>query len=174
MVQQRQSGCGKSLLGEVVRFDRLIIIQEMRMTGLISLVVKQQECSGCLSCCTTCSLYKEQYISLAVSRVRVELRLFGGNHKISLCRQCRKAHCVDVCSRDAIQISPFGAWVIDYNLCDSCQECMTACPFDAIFWDPINLRVIKCELCGGTPQCSQACPTGAIKSVVKGSRREEK
>jgi len=112
---------------------------------------------------TYCSMINEGYASLSSARVQVMLDPFRGDHRISICRQCSKAPCAEVCPQDAIIYDPAtGALLIDYNLCDGCGLCAEACPFGALFWDSINERVIKCELCDGSPLCVEVCPTGAL------------
>ena len=124
--------------------------------------VNRHACSGCLSCMTTCSMVNESYASLSAARVKVELRPFGGTHKITICRQCTKAVCQESCPEGAIDRGPDGYLVIEYSRCTGCQACIEACPFYAMFWNPIADQVIKCELCYGDPQCVEACPTGAL------------
>jgi Fe-S-cluster-containing hydrogenase component 2 len=104
----------------------------------------------------------ESFVSLAASRVRIELRPFDETNKIVICRQCAKAPCVTACPEAAISLREDGAWVIDYGRCNNCMKCIDACPFDAIFWNPLADQVIKCELCDGEPQCVLACATGAV------------
>lgn len=107
-------------------------------------------------------MVNEMYVSLGAARLKVELSPFGGNHKISICRQCGKAPCVDACKAGAMIRQPDGALVIDYELCNGCKDCIVACPLEAIFWNSISGKVIKCELCQGDPQCILACPTAAL------------
>mgnify|MGYP005859928775 CR=1 FL=1 len=132
------------------------------MTERILIKVREDLCSGCLSCMTTCSMVNELYASLSGSRVQVELSPFEGEHKIVICKQCTKAFCAEACPENAISRHPDGYLVVDYELCTACKACIEACPFDAMFWNPISEKVIKCEMCGGNPQCVEACPTGTL------------
>lgn len=75
----------------------------------------------------------EFFVSLAATRVRVELHPFAGTHKIIICRQCAKAPCKDACPEAAITLREDGAWIIDYERCNACLKCIDACPFEAIF-----------------------------------------
>ena len=125
--------------------------------------VREAECNGCMSCQVYCALTKEHICAPTRARVRVELNPFVGNHRISVCRQCKQASCAEACAEGAIVLSDDGSyWSIDYTRCTGCRECISACPFHAIFYDPIGGRVIKCDTCHGNPLCAQVCPTGAL------------
>lgn len=125
--------------------------------------VRQKECNGCMSCQVYCSTAKEGFCSPMHSRVRVQLDPFDAQHRISICRQCEKAACVEACPEKAIVPSADGTyWVIDYERCTNCRECMEACPFDSIFYDPVANRVFRCDTCEGAPLCAQVCPMGAL------------
>jgi len=136
------------------------------MSDQIRIKVQPDVCSGCLSCMTTCSMTNESYASLTGSRVQVELSPFGGKHKITICKQCKKPFCAEACPVDAISRHSDGTMRVDYELCIECQACIDACPFGAMRWNPISEKVIKCEQCHGTPQCVEACPTGALTIQV--------
>ena len=127
------------------------------------IVVKEDLCSGCLTCVAACSLAKTGFISPSSSCVRVETSLFSRNH-IILCRQCANAPCARACPEGAIERrSESEPWVIDQERCNGCRKCIEACPFGAIFYDPVQRKVIKCDLCGGGfPACVDACPTEAL------------
>ena len=120
------------------------------------------KCSGCLVCMTVCSLFNDKAVSLSGARVQVEVDLFEGERRISICRQCKQALCAEACPEGAIERDEAGYLVIDYDRCSGCQACVEACPFDAMFWSPVLGRVVKCELCHGDPQCVQVCATGAL------------
>jgi Fe-S-cluster-containing hydrogenase component 2 len=128
------------------------------------LIFDPDECTGCLSCVTYCSLRHAGMVSPASARLRLELDSFGGQNAARLCRQCKKAPCAARCPEEAIRFEAGGGyWRIDYDRCTGCRECIAACPFDALFWDPNTQRVIKCETCGGAPLCVEVCPTGALR-----------
>jgi len=128
--------------------------------------VRQQECNGCLSCMTVCSTVNEAYASLSGARVQVELSPFEGAPKITICRQCAKAACIEECPTGAIARDDDGYILVDYARCtattDGCRGCIDACPFHAMFWNALTERVMKCELCHGDPQCVKTCAAGAL------------
>ena len=138
----------------------------MEKSQTVRIKVREQDCHGCLSCMTVCSMVNESFASLTGARVQVELSPFGGVHRIAICRQCAQAACVKACPEDAITRHADGYLTVDYDRCTGCRACVKACPFGAMFWNPISERVIKCELCQGDPQCVQACPTGALAIQV--------
>lgn len=142
------------------------------MPEKIQIRVKRDLCSGCLSCVTTCSLVNEGYVSLAAARIKVELSLFGGTHKIAVCRQCKRALCQEACPEDAIVRDGNGVLHIDRARCVNCRACVAACPFGAMFWNPINEQVVKCEQCRDELACVAACPTGAL--TIKVVQEKEK
>ena len=130
------------------------------------IVVKEDVCSGCLSCIAACSLSHEGYVSPSSARLQVNIALFTRN-QINFCRQCSNAPCANACPVGAItQLSKDEPWLVNYEKCISCKACIQACPFNAMLWDPIQKRVIKCDLCAGeVPACVDACPTGALSIV---------
>jgi len=141
---------------------------------LLNIQIREDACSGCLSCIAACSLSHEGYASPSSARLQVNIELFTKN-QINFCRQCRNAPCAKACPENAItQISKGAPWLIAYEKCTNCRACIQACPFNAMLWDPIQERVIKCDLCGGeVPACVDACPTGALSIVKTGSENIE-
>ena len=127
------------------------------------LIVDASRCQGCLACLTLCSMTKEGVSAPSRARLKVELDPLGGSHRITACRQCKKAQCAEACPVDAIQLEPAGRyWTIDYNTCTGCRECIEPCSFGAMLYDPIAGRVLKCDTCEGSPACAEICPTGAL------------
>lgn len=125
--------------------------------------VREALCNGCLSCQVYCATANEGISAPVRARVRVPLDPFEGQHRIHICRQCKKALCVQACPEDAIVASSDGTyWIIDHERCTDCRECLQACPFGAIFEDPIGGHLIRCHTCQGDPLCAQVCPMGAL------------
>lgn len=115
---------------------------------------------------TVCSMVNESYASLSGARIQVELSPFEGTPKITICRQCAKAACVEVCPTGAIRRDEEDYLLVDYTRCtastEGCRECIDKCPFHAMFWNALSERVMKCELCKGNPQCVKTCAVGAL------------
>jgi carbon-monoxide dehydrogenase iron sulfur subunit len=140
------------------------------MPNKLQIEIDPRACSGCLSCMSVCSLANESYVSPSAARIQVELAPFDGDHRIVLCRQCKKAACITACAEGAIRREAGGWLVVDYERCTGCRACIEACPFEAMFWNPVSQRVIKCEQCHGDPECVQACPTGALTLRISRAR----
>ncbi len=132
-------------------------------------------CGGCLSCQTSCAQRNDGCSGLANARLRLALRPFTGDYRLTYCRQCKKAKCAEVCPTDAIELSPEGYWAVDYDECIGCNTCLDACAFGAMLYDPIGDRVVKCDTCQEDPACARACPTEALVWIdaaeVAGRRR---
>jgi len=73
-----------------------------------------------------------------------------------VCHQCEI--CQTVCPEGAIQVTEFGAKVVDREMCIACGACEEACPFGTIWVDRELDVAVKCDLCGGEPRCVQVCP----------------
>ena len=135
------------------------------MARTVRIITKNSLCSGCLSCMSTCSLRNERHVSPASARIQVEVDVFGGDNKITICRQCKDPDCVRACPVGAIyRDEGLQIWRVDYELCIGCRECVSACRFSSMFFDPNGDKVIKCEQCSGSgePSCVDVCPTGAL------------
>ena len=131
--------------------------------GRHRLRVSRRDCNACMSCQVYCSTARERICAPTSARVRIELDPLEAQHRITLCRQCKKALCAEARPEEAITLSEDGTyWEIDYSRCTGCRECETACPVNAIFYDTVGERVIKCDTCGGDPLCARVCPTGAL------------
>lgn len=128
--------------------------------------VREDVCSGCLSCVAACSTMKMGYSSSSSACLHIDLNLLAKN-RVRICRQCPDSPCAKACPEHAIiQLSKDSIWIIDYDKCNGCRKCIAVCPFDAIFWDSLQEKAIKCDLCGDTsPACVDACPTEALSII---------
>ncbi len=142
-------------------------------------------CVGCRRCEVACTLFHDNKVQPAISRVKVSRNfnfgpggphagfqqnpgLFGNLRLIGdTCLQC--AHptpCLLSCPSSAIEVvPPVNARVINADKCVGCQTCTKACPWEMISFDSETKRAVKCDLCGGDPQCVKICPSGAVSYV---------
>ncbi|MCZ7663498.1 MAG: 4Fe-4S dicluster domain-containing protein [Thermoleophilia bacterium] len=84
----------------------------------------------------------------------------------TVCQQCERPMCLEVCPVDApYRQEETGAMLIDYEKCLGCRMCMAGCPFGAIVWDDRDHKVKKCDLCDGDPKCVRYCEPKAVDYV---------
>jgi Fe-S-cluster-containing hydrogenase component 2 len=109
-------------------------------------------------------------IKPSTSAIRVRFDPYYREDVASVCYQCKKAHCMDVCTTSAlfredgiIKFNPF--------LCNGCNECVEACPFDLI-WTTQDQKIVKCDFCANysTQYCLESCPVDAITIARKKQR----
>lgn len=127
--------------------------------------VRPDLCRGCQACTLACSLYHEGASGMERARLRVIKDIHQYAFAINVCRQCKRAPCVEVCPTGALSIEPTGLVRLDAELCIGCQACVEVCPFQAIFYDEERNICFKCDLCigrEGGPLCAEVCPTEAI------------
>jgi len=123
-------------------------------------------CQGCMTCVTFCSQKHTGIASPKLSRIIIDPGIFDGKHKATICIQCTKAKCVEVCPNKAISLSAEGTyWEINYDLCDGCGLCVENCPFNAMRYNSREEIPFKCDLCGGDPECVTVCPTNALTLI---------
>ena len=132
-----------------------------------SLKVDLKSCVGCRACTLACAVTHEGRAEFYRARIRIEKHLPGMQvpvFKPLVCRMCRNARCIDVCSTGALNEDPeTGLVVLNAELCNGCGNCVEACPFHAIWVDEQAGLAVKCDLCGGQPACVTACSTGALR-----------
>ena len=84
----------------------------------------------------------------------------------TLCNQCEKPSCVQVCPTGATYKTPDGPVLIDTKYCIGCQYCVQACPYGARSLNHVRGTAEKCNWCyhritkGLQPACVEVCPTG--------------
>jgi Fe-S-cluster-containing hydrogenase component 2 len=89
---------------------------------------------------------------------------FDAEHPISghLCRQCRRARCIEACPNGAMgRDERTGAVIVYAEMCDGCMSCRDACPWDIPKLHPERKVAVKCDLCHdreGGPLCVEVCP----------------
>ncbi len=121
-------------------------------------------CTGCLNCAITCAQERAGLSGPVLARVRVEIDLFGGLHRLDVCRQCEEAFCAEACPNEAfVESDRTRLWCIDPEKCVACQTCVDACPYASLFVCGESEVPLKCDLCDGEPQCAQACVFGALR-----------
>jgi Fe-S-cluster-containing hydrogenase component 2 len=105
-----------------------------------------------------CSFSHTQAFSYQDARVRIVKDEARGQSTPIVCRNCKKAPCIEACPVEAIsRLEPEGYVALDEEACTGCGECVSACPFGAIRLDRKKGIALKCDLCGGDPQCVRVC-----------------
>lgn len=152
------------------------------------ILVDTNECTGCKTCMTACSMAHEGKTSLALSRTQViqdNMGKFPGDIHQEQCRQCVYVPCWDACPVDAWFTDRDNGNVrtIDAVKCKSyqdtqangCRQCMEACPHEpsSVIWNNVRGVATICDLCADTPFwdeeggvngkqiCVQVCPAVA-------------
>ena len=161
--------------------DATVFVPDAKMM----VVHDPSRCVGCRRCEVACSLYHDDKISVAISRVKLSRNYnFGpegpkvgysqgegifGNHRLiaDTCLQCpHPVPCMTACPQQAIGVDPVtNARVIDSKKCIGCGICTKACPWAMPSLDKETNKATKCDLCGGNPQCVAICPSGALSYV---------
>ena len=128
------------------------------------LVFDPAVCTGCLNCAITCAQEHNGLSGPVLARLRVEIDLFGGPHRLDVCRQCDEVSCAEACPNGAFAESEGPrSWDIDPEKCEACFACVDACAFGSLFVCPESDIPLKCDLCGGDPVCAEACAFRALR-----------
>lgn len=129
--------------------------------------INNAACTGCKSCELACSAVHFGEFGPERSRIRVTNKSSAGESRISICRICKKAACVEACTYEACSKDEAAKVIrIDYERCVACNACFEACPFHAIFLDPVEHVPLICDRCGGDPACVKFCYKEAIRVDV--------
>jgi len=124
------------------------------------LFVDKKICTGCRYCEAVCSLMhsSDQTVNPKRARIIIEQDIPNGIFTPVVCKQCKKAPCVDACEFDALTVDPqLGIPTVNNQECTACMACIEACPFGAMTLDIEEEVAVKCDLCGGDPKCAQVC-----------------
>lgn len=133
------------------------------------LIVDVEKCTGCMSCVMACSFVKEKAFRPVNSRINIIMKEDKMLNIPTMCWQCEKPPCGDVCPVDAIvKDRKTGMVNIVSDLCIGCKVCISACPFGAVTVDHEKGIAVKCDLCDGDPECVKACTFGALQYVKAG------
>lgn len=125
--------------------------------------INAENCTGCKACETVCSLNEYSKILLGISNIKV-INSYVKGRRLDIphvCRNCKKAVCIEACPREAIR-EEGGIVILDSNLCDNCGLCIESCTFGSIFRNE-NHEITKCNFCDGKLLCVKFCATGAIE-----------
>jgi len=97
------------------------------------------------------------------SRIEVSTFLEDLNFVPTLCLQCEKAYCVEVCPTSALTKND-QTGVVDFNKdkCIGCKQCIIACPWGSIKLNCVGKEIIKCDNCDGDPACVKVCSAKAL------------
>jgi Fe-S-cluster-containing hydrogenase component 2 len=127
------------------------------------ILVDARVCSGCRACEVACVARHEGRFGTAVARIHVTKIEHLGLDVPHVCRQCRRAPCVDACPSGALgRDTRTGAVIVHAGECIGCAACVDACPFGMAALHPETGLALICTLCGGDPACVKRCATGAI------------
>ena len=128
------------------------------------IVISPEKCTGCRLCELACSYNKAGSFNPKDSAISVLSFDEVGLQVPMTCLQCEEAHCMDVCTVNAItKDEKTGLVSVDHDKCIGCKMCVSACPFGNMTYSPRLKEVIKCDLCEGTPQCVDICDFGALE-----------
>jgi len=120
--------------------------------------------------------WKHQIDDLSSTRYTTILR--PNNHFVrQQCRHCLEPACVSACLVGALQKTPEGPVIYDWDKCMGCRYCMMACPYGIprYNWEARVPSIQKCDMCytrllkRKQPGCVEACPE---KATIFGKRSD--
>lgn len=131
-------------------------------SGIISLIIHGEHCTGCRICEGVCSMTQEGILNRGKSRIRIH-RTDVLTLVQKFCTQCKERPCVAACPRNAIY-EKNGQVRIRKSDCDGCQSrkglaaCIAVC--DKLFISPDGSHAMMCNQCGA---CVKECPENALE-----------
>ncbi|MDY6895124.1 MAG: 4Fe-4S dicluster domain-containing protein [Thermotogota bacterium] len=127
------------------------------------LMLDQAKCTGCRACEYACSFEHTGRFNPLDSRIKVNEFWEDLTFVPSVCLQCERAYCEEVCPTSALtKNSETGVVELNKEKCIGCKQCIVACPWGSIKLDHTGKEVIKCDNCGGDPACIKVCYPGAL------------
>ncbi len=147
----------------------------MEVIKISAISIIPERCTGCQSCEMVCSLSHEGSCSSSLSRIRIkkweEISVFMP----TVCQNCEKPPCMDICPTGARKRDPgTDAVVTDEKRCGGCKAWREACPYNAPAPHPLTKRTMTCNLCNGLPLCIQVCTAGALSFIPEGDSSMER
>jgi Fe-S-cluster-containing dehydrogenase component len=127
------------------------------------LILDPLKCTGCRACEYACSFQHTGVFNPLDSRIEVSTFLEDLSFVPTLCLQCEKAYCVEVCPTSALTKND-QTGVVDFNKdkCIGCKQCIIACPWGSIKLNCVGKEIIKCDNCDGDPACVKVCSAKAL------------
>lgn len=127
-------------------------------------VVDQAACTGCSQCLLMCSFIQtKKAFNPKRAFLKIDMNLKEGGNGVSVCRQCSKALCLEVCEEGALEYKDGVLRVLEEK-CTFCGDCIDACKWDGIWENPVTGKAVKCDLCGGKePACVSICRRGVFE-----------
>jgi len=140
-----------------------------------TLTINAEKCTSCRACELTCSFTKEGVFAPSLSRIRVVRFMNRGLSVPTVCVNCARPACVEVCPTEAAYIDRSVPVVrIDEEKCIGCGECVKACPFGAADFNEEKGVAYMCDLCDGNPACVSNCIYGALTFKPRYTVAEQK
>ncbi|MDD2850651.1 MAG: 4Fe-4S dicluster domain-containing protein [Desulfuromonadaceae bacterium] len=134
------------------------------------LFANPDHCTGCNRCALICSALKEGAFQPDKARIRINNFPLRGYSVPSICFQCPKANCMDVCPSSALYRDADGVVLVNENLCTACGTCVSACPYGMMEQGAAGIAY-KCDCCGGDPACVRECHADALLYAVGDSEQ---
>ncbi len=127
------------------------------------LILDPLKCTGCRACEYACSFEHTGTFNPLDSRIEVSNFLEDLSFVPTLCLQCEKAYCAEVCPTSALtKNDQTGVVDFDKEKCIGCKQCIIACPWGSVKLNHNGKEIIKCDNCNGEPACVKVCKAEAL------------